>query len=175
VRLSASGMWMRIAAIGGAAVLAATTAGLAAAQAGAATPGGVIHIYGIGGNSPTDQDVVTGAITDYGVDHTGALDHGNVNKIVLQKGTFEANVSGLYAKVAPISSNPVTCSLVIKGTAPVPLSHGTGAYKGIHGSVTVTLLDALIFGKKNGKCNEGMTVTPLDSVGEITGSGHVSF
>jgi hypothetical protein len=91
---------------------------------------------------------MTGAFTDYGVDHTGALDHGMVNKVVLSK-----------------------------GSAPVQLSHGTRAYKGIHGSVTVKLVDAMIMPRmKNGQCAPGQSnAKPLAEVGLVTGSGRVSW
>jgi hypothetical protein len=99
----------------------------------AAAFSGIIHDYEIGGVGSTDQDVITGAFTDYGVDHTGALDHGMVNKVVLAKGSFEANVKKLFAKTKA-TVNSKTCSIVLTSTAPVQLSHGTRAYKGSTGA-----------------------------------------
>jgi hypothetical protein len=150
--------------------------GSAVASAGTAADSGVLHLYEVGGISNTDTDVFTGLFIDHGVDHLGALDHGNVNKIVLTHGTFEANIATLLARVKVVSSSSGGCSVVLQSTAPVPLSHGTGAYKGIHGSVTVTLVNAMDFAKKNGKCPANPeNTTPIGEVVSAIGSGRVSL
>jgi hypothetical protein len=138
---------------------------------------GTLHYYETGyGTSQIDSVVVTGAFTDHGVDHVGFADNGNINKIVLSKGSFEANVTTLNAKVAPTSYDATTCSIVLSGTAPAALSDGTGAYAGITGNVTVTVHEAAILPKlKSGKCNESQNVVPTASVVWVTGSGTVSF
>jgi hypothetical protein len=174
VRFAGRPRTMTVAALAAVAVLALGT-GLAQAKApGAPTAGGVIHLYEAGtttGN--TDHDIVTGAFTDYGVDHEGALDHGNVNEIVLTKGSFEADVAPLDSKLKPISEGP--CSIVVQGSAALPLSHGTGAYKGIHGSISVTATISIIFKPKNGKCSPSPSAPELAGVTLVTGSGRVSF
>jgi len=165
-----------ITAVGALAVLGAS-AGLTQAKASPAVAGGIVQIYesGIGGQA--NHDVITGAFTDYGVDHLDALDHGNVNQIVLSEGSFEANVSKLHARLREVSGNARTCSLVLRSTAPVKLSHGTGKYKGIQGTITVTVENAVVFPKKeNGMCNENIqTVVPLENLTSVTGSGRVTF
>jgi hypothetical protein len=154
----------------------ALAAGSVAANAGTATDSGVLHLYEVGGVSNTDTDVFTGLFTDHGVDHVSALDHGNVNKIVLTHGTFEANIATLLARVKAVSSTSGGCSVVLHSTAPVQLSHGTGAYRGIHGTVTVTLVNAMIFAEKNGKCPaDPATATPIGEVVSAIGSGQVSL
>jgi hypothetical protein len=169
-----------IAAIGAAAALA-MTAGLsparAAASAAAATPAasGVVHIYEAGTSTHSNRDVITGFFTDYGVDHLDALDHGNVNKIVLTKGSFEANVRKLHARIKVVSDNPRSCALVLKSTAPVTLSHGTGSYRGIHGTLTVTVVNAVVFPKKDGRCAEDISKPVRANVTSVTGSGRVSL
>jgi hypothetical protein len=66
--------------------------------------------------------------------------------------------------------------VLVRTTAPVPLSHGTGAYRGIHGSVTITLVNAMIFAKKHGRCPaDPETATPIGEVVSAIGSGHVSL
>jgi hypothetical protein len=163
-----------VAAIGALGVLAAT-AGLAPARAETATSGRIVHIYETSVGGPTNHDVITGAFTDYGVDHLGVLDHGNVNLIVLSKGSFEANVSKLHARLTIVSSNNRACTLVLKSTAPVSLSHGTGRYRGIHGTLTITVVNAVVFPKKrNGSCNEELPVA-VQNLTLATGSGRVSF
>jgi hypothetical protein len=162
------------AAVCAAGVLAAT-AGLPAASAAPAASGGEIHVYETSVGGPTNHDVITGFFTDYGVDHLDALDHGNVNKIVLSKGSFEAGVARLHARLKVVAANPKGCSLILKSTAPVPLSHGTGRYAGIRGTLRITVQDAVVFPrKKNGSCNEQESAE-VASLTSVTGSGHVSL
>jgi hypothetical protein len=150
--------------------------GSAVASAGTAASSGVLHLYEVGGVSNTDTDVFTGLFTDHGVDHVSALDHGNVNKIVLAHGTFEANIATLLARVKVVSSSSGGCSVVLHSTAPVQISHGTGAYRGIHGAVTVTLVNAMVFAKKHGNCPANPeTATPIGEVVSAIGSGRVSM
>jgi hypothetical protein len=150
--------------------------GSAVASAQATTRSGVVHLYEVGGVSNTDTDVFTGLFTDHGVDHVSVLDHGNVNKIVLTRGTFEANIAALLGRVKAVSSANGGCSVVLRSTAPVKLSHGTGAYRGIHGTVTVTLVNAMIFAKKHGNCPaDPQTATPSGEVVSAIGSGRASF
>jgi hypothetical protein len=154
----------------------ALASGSGVASAGTATKSGVLHIYEVGGISNTDTDVFTGLFTDHGVDHVSALDHGNVNKIVLTHGTFEANIATLLGRVKAVSSTSGGCSVVLRSTAPVQLSHGTGAYRGIHGTLTITLVNAMIFAKKHGSCPaDPQTATPTGEVLSALGSGRVSL
>jgi hypothetical protein len=111
--------------------------------------------------------------SDFGTDRLGVLDHGNANKIVLAKGSFAANVTQLNASVKVVSYNQRTCTLVLKGTAPVTLSRGTGRYRGIRGTLRIALVSAAVFPKKNGHC--AMNKPPRASVTTVTGSGRVSL
>lgn len=125
--------------------------------------------------SPADADVLTGAVGDHGVDHLGALDDGNVNKIVLNKGSFEVNVSKLTSRLEVGSSNQRACIRMLKGTAPVAVSHGTGAYSGIHGMLSITVVNAVVFPRtKTGRCDENISVATV-KLTWASGSGHVSF
>jgi hypothetical protein len=134
-----------------------------------------VHVYETGTGGPADADVLTGAVGDHGVDHLGALDHGKVNKIVLIKGSFEVNVSKLSSRLKVVSSNPSACILVLQGTAPMAVSHGTGAYSGIRGMVSVTVVNAVVFPRtKTGRCDENIDVATV-KLTWATGSGHVSF
>ncbi len=159
-----------------AAAVFAFASGSGIASAGTAVRSGVLHLYEVGGVSNTDSDVFTGLFTDHGVDHVSDLDHGNVNKIVLTHGSFEANIATLLGRVKAVSSASGGCSVVLRSTAPVQLSHGTGAYRGIHGTVTVTLVNAMIFAKKHGSCPANPeTATPIGEVVSALGSGRVSL
>jgi hypothetical protein len=159
-----------------AAGMLALAAGGAVASAGTAADSGVLHLYEVGGVSNTDTDVFTGLFIDHGVDHVNALDHGTVNKIVLTRGTFEANIATLLARIKAVSSTNGGCSVVLNSTAPVQIFDGTGAYQGIHGTITVTLVNAMVFAKKSGSCPANpQTATPIGEVVSAIGSGQVSL
>src|SRR5690348_914428 len=69
------------------------------AWANGASNGGEVHFYeadtALSGNFGTV--VLTGAVTDHGVDHQGIAGGGEINKLVLSKGSFEVNVGGFGA------------------------------------------------------------------------------
>jgi hypothetical protein len=139
------------------------------------TSGGVVHIVEVGGISGVDSDVFTGAITDHGVDQLGVADHGNINKVVLSKGSFELNISKLVKKSAT-SVDSTSCSLVLNGVGPITLLDGTGAYKGITGTATITLHEAEIVPRRsNGKCDFNENARPVAEVVSAAGAGRVSF
>jgi hypothetical protein len=160
----------------GLAVAAALALGTGFAQA-KATPrtGGVVHIYEASTSTGnTGTDILTGAISDYGTDTTSA--NGATDHFVLKKGSFEANLAALDAKIHPVSEDLADCSIVLAATAPITLSHGTGAYKGISGSIKVNFSTAIVFKvKKGAKCSPSITAPELSSVQSVTGSGRVSF
>jgi hypothetical protein len=58
---------------------------------------------------------------------------------------------------------------------PIVGGSGTGAYKGIAGSVDLTATGALILPMKNGSCNTSNNANPVAGYGFITGTGSVSF
>jgi hypothetical protein len=171
-----SGSGMRLGALAvGAALMLGTAGGAASVHAGPAVPAGVLRVYETGTGGPTNSDVLTGLIGDHGVDNLNVLDHGNVNKLVLTKGSFEINVSKLRAHLKVVSSNHPACILVLKGTAPMAVSHGTGKYQGIHGTLKVTVVNAVVFPKKPaGGCVENIAKAVVE-LSWATGSGHVSF
>lgn len=176
--VSESGSGTRVGALAAVAALMLGAAGVSAAHAAHPRPasaGGVVHVFETGTGGSADGDVLTGAIADYGVDHLGALDHGNVNKLVLAKGSFEVNVSKLSSHLKVVSSNQRACIVVLKGTAPMAVSHGTGKYAGIRGTLSITVLNAVVFPKKTtGGCLENISKAKVQLTW-ATGSGHVSF
>jgi hypothetical protein len=162
-------------AVTAAAAVAALSLSTGLAQARPAPKaGGVVHFYeGDTTTGNTGHDVFTGAIADYGTDTQVSA---TIDKVVLTRGTFEANLAKLNAKIHPVAQDPADCSVVLGGTAPITLSHGTGAYKGISGSITVHLTAAIVFKvKKGGKCSPGPNAPELTSVSQVTGSGRVSY
>jgi hypothetical protein len=142
----------------------------------AAAPRGAIHLLEVGGISGVDEDVITGAITDHGVDHLGIADHGNINKLVLANGSFKLNITKLNQKIKPTSVDSTHCSLVVAGTGPTTLFDGTGAYKGISGTLTATVHEAkLVPRNSNGSCNLNEAAPPVAEVITAAASGKVSF
>jgi hypothetical protein len=157
--------------------LLVVTAGLASAAGKQA--GGVVHIYEVSPSlsGSVATDILTGAITDHGVDHEGAPVGKTTNKLVLTKGSFEVSVARLVSQPPP-PVDPKTCSFAFSVTEPTPIvkGKGTGAYSGMSGTFKVTVTEAGILPKlKSGKCNEGPTATPVAGVVSVKGSGTVSF
>jgi uncharacterized membrane protein len=171
-----SGSGMRLGALAaGAALMLGTAGGVVSVHAAPAVPAGVLRVYETGTGGPTNSDVLTGVIGDHGVDNLNVLDHGNANKLVLTKGSFEINVSKLGAHLKVVSSDHSACTLILKGTAPMAVSHGTGKYQGIHGTLQVTVVNAVVFPKKPaGGCVENIAKAVVQ-LSWATGSGHVSF
>jgi hypothetical protein len=158
-----------------AATAGATTAGAALASTSPAASSGVVHIYEDSLGGKINPVVITGYLNDHGMDHEDVLDHGQVNKIVLSKGSFEANVAKLHANLEVVASYPKGCTLILKSTAPVTLSNGSGAYKGIQGTLTITSQDVVVFPReKNGSCNEQLSLA-LTDLTTVSGSGKVSL
>jgi hypothetical protein len=133
--------------------------------------------------------VITGAIGDYGKstgkrNENGTPDpNGNYGIVELQKGAIEvdlANIGKAINNAAPIVNSTTTCSFVVTATAPATLLNGTGAYKGISGTVELTetfaaILPRISTGKDKGQCNETNSATPVAQWGSVTGSGTVSY
>jgi hypothetical protein len=151
----------------------------AAAIAGAAigqTTGGPIHVWesdNLASSGPS-HIIITGAISDYGKDFHGvAGKQHQINKLVLQKGSFEVNVLKLSAKT---HLNPGSCTITGTGTGTVPIvpGSGTGAYAGITGSTRATITLAFVVPKTaTGTCK--MNGNVVTGFAFIAGSGRVSF
>jgi hypothetical protein len=128
----------------------------------------------------TSNLVFTGAIGDYGksldVDQSGKTDpKGSYSKIMLQKGTFRANLTALKARLnkATFPIDKAGCSSGGSVTASVSVCNGTGLYKGISGKVNITLTYVWIVARgSSGKCT-GEKVLFQSSY--LTGAGAVSF
>jgi hypothetical protein len=162
----------------------------AVAATGAATPtGGPVKIW-VTPKGATGQHgtiLVVGAIGDWGTTSTinanGTPDpNGNYGKVTLQKGTFEVNLSTVNAlsnKAQP-TIYAGSCSGVFSVNGPIHFLDGTGAYKGISGTVNLTETFAVILprftsGAHLGQCNMSNSAQPLAQNGVVTGSGNVSF
>lgn len=145
------------------------------AAAGGKPAGGVVHVYEVDPSltSTVGNIIFTGAIADYGKDHEGVAAKGTVNRLVLTKGTFEVDTSKLPVN-PPI--DPKTCAIAGSATGPVAIvsGSGTGAYRGIRGTVKTTVTVAGVLPKlKNGKCNSNGA--PVAGFTWVKASGKVSF
>jgi hypothetical protein len=110
-----------------------------------------IVVWSVNSDGPDFRSILTGAVGDYGPAVTvlpdGATDpsHSNDLELKLSRGSFKISIAKLDAAfVAAVTHwpyNATTCSIhgSITGAAPVVAGSGTGAYRDIAGSFTLTL------------------------------------
>lgn len=149
--------------------------------------GGPLRVFATSGNGATGTIVVTGAIGDYGkqlqMDKNGKANaNGGYVEITLKKGTFEVNATTLNAKLAkaPGTFDKATCSFSVTESAPTTLFNGTGLYKGISGTVNITVNFAGVgpryaSGKNKGQCIKSNNAKLLAQYSAIIGAGTVKF
>jgi len=150
-------------------VLVGTAAGIASAAARPTSRTSGEEQYWVSGfnrltGNPTTF-VATGLFTDAGT--TGS------NKVTLSKGSFIVNNSKLTGKS---SISKKTCFFIDTFGGSIGLQGGTGAYKGISGTLS---LSGKVYGVwprlKSGACDEASNAHSLELVGEFSGSGTVSL
>jgi hypothetical protein len=128
---------------------AATTA---SARATAVTSGTAnIMIYGVNTDGAYFHAIVSGVIGDYGpavsIYPNGTVDPQHTSEMVLRliRGSFRIRIAALIKAFGKVTSHepigPKTCSDLMSATAATPIvaGSGTGAYRGIRGSFSVTL------------------------------------
>jgi len=126
---------------------------------------GTVNVYIAPGKAQASPVYITGVIGDSGkvvtVDQSGkANQNGNFASLTFKHGTFRADMTALNAAWNNFKAvwNMTTCSISASVTASVTLSNGTGRYKAISGSISVTGIEAVIqptykSGANKGKCN----------------------
>lgn len=136
--------------------------------------------------SPTGnggQVLITGVIGDYGKAQNVTAAGKPISKksvykdLMLKNGSILINLTK-YQKAQnnanPIMYNKSNCSAYVITSAPAPILSGTGAYKGITGTVTLRGEDAVIMPRtKKGTCNEN--ANPVDDYFVVNGAGTVKF
>jgi hypothetical protein len=150
--------------------------------------GGPIELFATTGNTPAGTVVIAGAIGDFGTtlttDKNGKPDiTGNYVRLILRKGTFELDATELNAitsKKPPLLNNMLTCSFAFAATGPVKPFNGTGLYRGISGTLTVTVYDGGVgpvytSGPNKSRCNTSTTAKPLADKGWIIGHGIITY
>jgi hypothetical protein len=146
--------------------------------------GGTVHFIGYSKNSdgPDFTVIVTGAVGDFGpavtVDPNGTVDpqHSSQLRLDLKHGSFRLSIAKLDQKLIRADStwraNP-TCSFhaAVTAATPVVAGSGTGSYRGISGSlgmsVTIDEVDV--------KPCPGGTSRFISQLIVLAGSGRVSF
>jgi hypothetical protein len=170
-----------------AALAAASVVTGTAAAAGVPRSGPIALFATISATSTPGKIVLAGAIGDWGkvvsVDGNGKQDdNGNFVKVTLKKGTFEIDATALNKKMAnprPQVQSDLTCSVSASGSGPVKLFDGTGLYKGIAGTASVTMTFTGVgpryrSGANKGQCEQD-NGAPLAMLGSVTGRGTVHF
>jgi hypothetical protein len=168
--------------------LAALVAGSAAATT-VPSGGKVAILASLGADGAKGKVVIAGAIGDYGttanVDKNGKMNpNGNFVRVTLKKGTFEIANSALLNKSLsnprPQVASSDTCSVAFSAHGTEQIFNGTGLYKGIAGTATVTITmngigPRYASGPNKGQCQRIGTVPPLTMMGSVIGQGTVHF
>ena len=174
---------MRVAKLATAVGATACLLGAGSVAVAASSPkGGKIRVFVSTKSATKSKILVTGAIGDYGTtvsqDANGKVDpNGAFQKVTLQHGGFVVNATALNKKLNHLKPtiNKTNCSIVFAGSARTTVGHGTGAYKGISGTVTITVTFAGIAPKTAKGCNLAPNAPTRGGYQSITGTGSVSF
>jgi hypothetical protein len=156
----------------------------AATVSGGAVRGGTVHFSGFSKNSdgPDFTVVLSGAVGDYGpavsVHPDGTVDPEHMSQLSLRlkKGSFRLHIARLDKAIVAVTSRwkrTRTCSFHATVTAPTPVvaGSGTGLYRGVKGSLTMTVTIDEVDVKP---CPDG-TSRFLSQLIFLVGSGTVSF
>ena len=161
------------------------TGAKASAEAKAAVKGGRTHVtvWSVNSDGPYFQEIVTGAVGDYGHGVTvlpdGKVDpeHTSELQLNMRYGSFRLSIATIDKDVSKAyqhwAENPATCSgsIGFTATAPVVAGTGTGRYRGITGTfrMKVTIDEVDVTQVCNG------TSKFLSQIILMDGSGTVSY
>jgi hypothetical protein len=162
----------------------ASAATVAPRAAGRPAAGGAVHFSGFSKNSdgPDFTVVLTGAVGDYGPavtvhpDGTADPEHTSEMSLRLKKGTFRLDIARLDKAIVAVTSRwktTRTCSFhaTVTASTPVVAGSGTGSYRGIKGSLKMTVT----IDEVDVKPCPGGTSKFLSQLIFLVGSGTVSF
>jgi hypothetical protein len=159
--------------------------GIAAASNAPVSGGNVFFTAYQNDDLPGATAVLSGAIGDFGEavsvlpDGTVDPEHSSQDDLALTQGSFRIVIGPLHAKfvnaLSHASYNLKTCSghAAVTGAAPVVAGSGTGAYKGISGSFTLTITGSEVDAKPGCQPFSGSALLAQSIV--ISGSGTVSL
>jgi hypothetical protein len=161
-----------------------STSRVTTSQATTTAAKGTVHFIGYSKNSdgPDLTVILSGAIADYGpavtVHPDGSTDpeHSSELKLGLQHGSFLLSIANLDKKLVSVTSrwsSTPTCSFHVSVTAPTPVvpGSGTGLYRGVSGSVNMTVT----IDEVDVKPCPGGTSRFVSQLIFLVGSGTVSF
>jgi hypothetical protein len=119
--------------------------------------------------------VATGLFTDAGkLVGKGPIYKGAIFDMDLTKGTIVANK--WHKAHFRYQVDAGTCLVTLSASGSISLQSGTGAYKGISGTLSIGGDAYAVLPRLNsGKCNESSSAVPLGVVGMLTGSGKVTI
>ena len=161
---------------------AAATASIRAAAVTSGTAN--IMIYGVNTDGAYLHAIVSGVIGDYGpavsIYPNGTVDPGHTSEMVLRliRGSFRIRIAALIKAFGKVTSHepiyPKTCSDLMSATAATPIvaGSGTGAYRGIRGSFSVTLTGNEVEARP---CGPNRPSAFRSQLLTAAGSGTVSF
>ena len=145
---------LALAALAGAlASVACASAAPASSAAPAAAPASqTTHMmaYSINSDGPAFQVIVTGAVGDWGravsVYPDGAVDPDHTSELSLKltRGSFRLSIARLDAEIVgayhhwPSNSGTCSGSIAVTAATPIVAGSGTGSYRGLSGTFTVT-------------------------------------
>jgi hypothetical protein len=112
--------------------------------------------------------IASGVFTAGGIDTSGST----TDVARFANGSFKVHHGGAL-HIIKMHANLKTCLAVFEGRAPITLSNGTGAYKGLSGSGTATINELEIGSRSHGQCN--FNANPLTNEQTITATAHVKL
>ncbi|MGC2174287.1 MAG: hypothetical protein WA614_02355 [Acidimicrobiales bacterium] len=146
--------------------------------------GGKVNLTSFSNNDgPTSKVVLTGSIGDYGNAvrmSTGGSLEDNELKLEMTRGSFRLDIAVIESELVQSAgsgfpTNQATCSGLLDVTAASPIvsGSGTGAYRGIHGTLHLTISINEV--ESWPVCPETDTSPYLSQTAFITGSGLVTL
>jgi hypothetical protein len=157
-----------------AAAIAVPLVGASAATHEPRLTAGVEHLYiaSTCANCNNSPIIFTGAFTDYGKT-TGAANSPK-GGAKLKKGTISVSLAGV--KQTSFSDSAANCWFKYSAAGPIVITGGTGAYKGIKGTIkfsqTVVGIGARL---SSGACNMANNAPDVATITTGSGSGRVRF
>ena len=156
--------------------------GGSAALAASHPKGGKVNVFVTTKSSTKDKVLITGAIGDFGTaisqNAKGKVSpNGSYEKVKLTHGGFIINATQLNNKInhATPVFNKANCSVTVRATGPAFVGDGTGAYKGISGTIRISVTFAGV-AKKTAKGCAAASNAPLQGqYVSISGTGTVRF
>ncbi len=93
----------------------------------------------------------------------------------MARGSFELDGRAFTRALRPIAKPDLnSCTISFAGSAPIRVFNGTGAYRGIHGTLHGIGRAGLLAARDaNGQCDHH--ANPVEILGSITATGNVSY